>query len=343
MKFRNNYIVYCLLISCLFSCRSNVETPEIGLEKIEEQQSKMVCIPAGTLRMGGNNHQADADEFPNRSIDIPSFYMDRNEVTNREFSEFVRATKYITVAERDIDWNEMKKSLPPGTQKPPKDILKAGSLVFKQTNKPVSLDQADVWWSWTLGASWKHPLGPESNTDMIMDHPVVHIAWEDAMAYANWVGKRLPTEAEWEWAARGGKENTIYPWGNENINQNPSLANFWQGIFPFKNTRKDGHELTAPVGSYPPNDYGLYDMAGNVWEWCADFYHANAYSITNHIKGPDKSYDPLEPRSLKRVMRGGSFLCNDDYCSGYRNARRMKSTMDSSFSHTGFRCAKSAN
>ncbi len=337
------YILFPYVLACIFSCQSNVESNNIDQQNIQNGLDGMVLIPSGTLFMGGNNEQAEADEFPNRMLEIPAFYLDKYEVSNRDFAQFVKATGYLTIAEQDIDWYEMKKSLPPETSKPPEEILKAGSLVFSKTQTPVNLNRSDQWWTWTIGANWKNPYGPGSSIDSLMDHPVVHIAWDDAVAYAEWLGKRLPSEAEWEWAARGGKERKIYPWGNDDINNDPSLANFWQGIFPFKNTLKDGYEKTAPVGKFPANDYGLFDMAGNVWEWCSDLYHHEAYSRAINILGPSESFDPLEPEATKRVMRGGSFLCNDDYCSGYRNARRMKSTMDSGFSHTGFRCAKSIN
>ncbi len=205
------------------------------------------------------------------------------------------------------------------------------------------------WWHWTVGANWRQPEGPGSSIAHRMDHPVVHISWEDAQAYASWAGKRLPTEAEWEWAAMGTVKNAKYPWGDESIEEAYDKANFWQGIFPFRNLEKDGYYGTAPVKSFQANGYGLYDMAGNVWEWCQDKYRYDAYKAdrakgtVENPEGPRKSFDPAEPMIEKYAMRGGSFLCNDSYCSGYRVARRMKSSKDSGFNHTGFRCVRDIN
>ena len=304
----------------------------------------MVFIPAGTLHMGGDNEQADGDEYPKHNVEINAFWMDATEVTNRQFKEFVEAEEYVTVAERPIDWTEMAKDLPPGTPPPPDSVLQPGALVFHKTDRPVPFNDPSRWWKWTVGASWQHPEGPGSHIDDRMDHPVVQVAWEDAVAYCEWAGKRLPTEAEWEWAARGGLENNIYPWGNEDVNEGKPKANFWQGLFPYQNSEQDGYFETAPVKSFPPNGYGLYEMAGNVWEWCSDWYHYNYYASsdakTPNTHGPEVSYDPQMPYTKQRSMRGGSFLCNDDFCSGYRNARRMKSSPDTGLGHTGFRCVK---
>ena len=310
----------------------------------------MVLIPGGVLNMGGDNDQADEDEYPKHEVEIPSFFMDLHEVTNAQFAQFVEATGYQTVAEKDIDWEEMKKQLPPDVPKPPDSLLKAGSLVFHSTDQPVPLDNPGRWWQWTIEANWQQPKGPGSDLKGLDQHPVVHIAWEDAVAFAEWAGKRLPTEAEWEWAARGGQKDLIYPWGNDDVNDNPQLANYWQGMFPYENKEYDGFYETAPVKSFPPNPYGLYDMAGNVWEWCTDWYRHDYYGTTRqdealpiNPRGPNNSFDPYEPTIPKRVIRGGSFLCNDSYCSGYRVARRMKASPDSGFNHTGFRCVKDVN
>ncbi len=306
----------------------------------------MVYIPKGQFRMGGKSAQAATDELPRRKIQVDAFWMDEHEVTNRQFAQFVEATGYKTVAEKAIDWESLLRELSPNTPKPPDSILQPGSLVFQPTNGPVNLNDYAQWWAWAVGASWKHPEGPESSIEDRMDHPVVHIAWTDAQAYAQWAGKRLPTEAEWEWAAMGGLDDPKYPWGNEPAKKAYQKANFYQGLFPYQNTLQDGFEGTAPVNSFPPNGYGLYDMAGNVWEWCADKYHASAYTLNRSDKilqnpqGPVKSYDPSEPYVDKRSMRGGSFLCDESYCSGYRVARRMQSSEDSGFNHTGFRCVK---
>lgn len=304
----------------------------------------MVLIPAGTYTMGGKSNQAEADEFPRRQVAVSAFYMDQTEVTNAQFKIFVDETSYKTVAERDIDWEEMSKDLPAGTPKPPDSILKAGSLIFEPTDGPVDLTNYAQWWVWTVGANWQQPEGPGSSIADRMDHPVVHVAWEDAQAYAQWAGKRLPTEAEWEWASMGGLQDTKYPWGDESVEQAHTKANFWQGLFPFQNHEKDGFFGTAPVKSFPANGYDLYDMAGNVWEWCQDKYRFDAYAASSEVgvvenpKGPRDSFDPAEPLVTKYSLRGGSFLCNDSYCSGYRVARRMKSSKDSGFNHTGFRC-----
>lgn len=310
----------------------------------QKSSDGMVLIPAGTLHMGGDNAQADPNEFPKHEVEIRSFYMDATEVTNQQFSEFVEATGYLTIAERPILWEEIKKELPPGTPKPPDSLLQPGALVFQATHQPVNLNDYSQWWRWTIGANWRHPEGPDSDIANRMDHPVVQVCWEDAQAYAKWAGKRLPTEAEWEWAARGGLKDMVYPWGNEALDEGQAKANFWQGMFPYDNQMKDGHYLTAPVASYPANGYGLYDMAGNVWEWCSDWfdfeYYRSPEAVAANTNGPKRSFNPNMPYQQEKVVRGGSFLCNESYCSGYRNARRMGSTTDTGLNHTGFRCVK---
>lgn len=308
----------------------------------------MILIPGGTFVMGGDNSQASPDEYPEHTVQLSPFYMDATEVTNAQFQKFAEATGYITTAERKPDWEELKKSVPLGTPKPLEEMLQAASLVFKQTNGPVNLNDYNEWWGWVAGASWKHPQGPGSTLAGKENHPVVHVSWDDAVAYCRWAGKRLPTEAEWEWAARGGLTNNVYPWGNEHVNAGEAKTNSWEGAFPYRNEQKDGFVTSAPVGSFPPNGYGLYDVAGNVWEWCADWYDYNYYrsgrnKIIVNPPGPSKSFDPDERLVQKRSLRGGSFLCNDNYCSGYRVARRMKSSPDTGLEHTGFRCVKSVN
>lgn len=304
----------------------------------------MVWIPGGTFSMGGDNNQARQDEFPKHTVKLDGFFMDVTEVTNAQFAKFVAATGYITTAEKDINWEDLKKQLPSDTSKPEDEILKAASLVFVPTESEVSLQDYSQWWSWSHGANWKHPKGIESDIVGKENVPVVHISWDDANAYCQWAGKRLPTEAEWEFAARGGLEKNTYVWGNDSVVDEKKQCNYWQGIFPYKNDVTDGFFGSAPVKSFSPNGYGLYDMAGNVWEWCADNYNYNYYDefekvqITNNPKGPLKSYDPDEPLVAKKVMRGGSFLCNESYCSGYRVSARMKSSPDSSMEHLGFRC-----
>lgn len=305
----------------------------------------MVLIPGGIFDMGGDNEQASADEYPKHKVQVSTFYIDVTEVTNAQFKLFVDATGYKTTAEKKPDWEELKKTLPPGTPKPPDSVMVAASLVFKETTGPINLNDYSQWWHWVKGADWKHPQGPGSSITGKENYPVVQVSWDDAMAYCKWTGKRLPTEAEWEFAARGGLANNIYPWGNENVNTGKSKANMWEGKFPYLNEKKDGFITAAPAKSYPANPYGLYDMAGNVWEWCSDWYNADYYKTIENTtsvnpKGAEKSFDPAEPYAEKRSLRGGSFLCNDSYCSGYRVARRMKSSPDTGLEHTGFRCVR---
>jgi len=327
--------------------RYGVATPSAQFANSADSSTKgMVLISAGVYEMGGDNAQASADELPKHTVALDSFYIDITEVTNAEFKKFVDATGYITTAEKAPDWEELKKSLPPGTPKPADSSLMAASLVFKSTKSAVNLSDYSQWWSWVAGANWKHPQGPNSSIAGKDNYPVVQVSWDDANAYCKWAGKRLPTEAEWEFAARGKLTNNIYPWGNENINVGKVKANTWEGKFPYYNALKDGFFGAAPVKSFAPNAYGLYDMAGNVWEWCSDWYNNTYYTTckgrtTVNPKGATSSYDPEEPYIKKRSLRGGSFLCNDAYCSGYRVARRMKSSPDTGLEHTGFRCVKS--
>jgi sulfatase modifying factor 1 len=334
-------------------CESNIPARFPGLsgpagsKTIDDHSHKgMVWIKNGTFNMGGDNKQAGEDEYPKHKVMVTGFWMDATEVTNAQFEKFVKATGYITTAERKPDWEELKKQVPPGTPKPDDKLLVAASLVFNQPAHPVNLNDYSQWWTWKNGANWRHPHGPESNIKGKENFPVVHISWFDAVAYCKWSGKRLPTEAEWEWAARGGLADKIYPWGNEAVDAGAPKANTWQGDFPNKNTLKDKFFYAAPVASFKPNGYGLYDMAGNVWEWCADYYNNKYYETINkpqgvaNPQGPAASYDPDEPYAKKRVIRGGSYLCNDSYCSGYRVARRMKSTEDSGMEHLGF-CSSS--
>ena len=306
----------------------------------------MKKIPGGTFMMGSHNKEGRADEYPLHKVTVSEFWMDETEVTNQQFAEFVKATGYITTAERPIIWDEIKNQLPAGTPKPPDSLLLPSSLVFTGTSGPVNLFDYSNWWTMSRGADWRHPEGPQSSIKGKENHPVVHISWDDATAYAKWAKKRLPTEAEWEWAARGHQKNTTYPWGNESVNLPPYKTNSYQGSFPYNDLALDGFKsTTAPVKSFAPNAFGLYDMAGNVWEWCSDWYDAHYYNKLKNKhsinpKGPSSSYDPDEPETPKKVVRGGSFLCNDSYCSSYRNSARMKSSPDTGLQHTGFRCVK---
>jgi len=316
-----------------------------AVAKQKHNHAGMVFIPAGTFMMGGDNVQAKPDEFPKHAVTISAFWMDSTPVTNAEYQQFIQATHYVTTAELKPDWELLKKQLPPNTPKPDEKKLVPASLVFTPPDHPVALDNPAAWWSWTPQANWRHPRGPGSTIANLANHPVVHVSWEDANAYCRWAGKRLPTEAEWEWAARGGLQNKIYPWGDEPIDQGKVKANTWQGPFPYKNTLRDNYYYTSPVKSFAPNGYKLYDMAGNVWEWVADWYSSNYYSTVskNNVidpQGPTHSYDPEEPTMPKKVLRGGSFLCNETYCSGYRVAARMKTSPDTSMEHEGFRCVQ---
>ena len=330
----NNHFFLSITLLLIIACDS---------AKYENNISKegMVFIEGGVFFMGGDNNEARPDEFPKHEVKISSFWMDQTEVTNSQFKKFIDETGYVTTAERKIDWEDIKSALPPGTQKPHDSLLEPASLVFKEI-KTNNLADYSNWWSLVRNANWRQPFGPGSDIIGKENHPVVHVSWEDAYAYCEWSGKRLPTEAEYEYASRGGKLNNIYSWGDEKIDQNEIKANSWNGIFPQTNTIKDKFYYSSPVMSFPSNGYGLYDIAGNVWEWCSDWYHSEYYSMlpkkgTKNPQGPENSYDPNEPFSEKKVIRGGSFLCNDSYCSGYRNAARMKNTPDSSSIHTGFR------
>jgi formylglycine-generating enzyme required for sulfatase activity len=308
----------------------------------------MVLIPGQKYQMGARENEfARPDEFPVHWVQVDSFYIDEHEVTNAQFSKFVEATGYFTTAERPIKWEDIKKNFPPGTQKPADSLLRPSSLVFTMLDKPMTELPRSAWWKWTTGANWLQPNGPGSSIEGMDDYPVVHISWYDAVAYAEWAGKRLPTEAEWELASRGGNNNNIYPWGNELIHEGIPKANSWEGSFPNYNTVNDGYVGLAPVKQYAPNGYGLYDMGGNVWEWTADWYHVDYYKsldpnqININPQGPKTSYDPLEPNIWQKATRGGSFLCADSYCAGYRSSSKMKSSPDSGLSHLGFRCVKS--
>jgi formylglycine-generating enzyme required for sulfatase activity len=259
--------------------------------------------------------------------------MDKTEVANEQFAEFVRVTSYVTIAERKPDPKDF-----PGV---PLEKLVAGSVVFAPPPGDVSLNDHYAWWQYLSGANWRHPEGPDSSIAGREKHPVVHVCWVDAMAYASWAGKRLPSEAEWEYASRGGLDRQPFLWGKDKVPGNQWQANIWQGQFPNENTLADRFRATAPVAQFPSNGYGLYDMAGNVWEWCVDWYRPDYYanSPAKNPLGPSDSFDPNEPGLAKRIMRGGSYLCSDLYCTGYRPSARMKSSPDTGLSHTGFRCA----
>lgn len=293
--------------------------------------SKMVWIPGGTFEMGAEGFK---DALPIHKVTIQGFLMDEHEVTNAEFARFVATTGYVTVAEQPLDPKDY-----PGV---PVEKLVSGSAVFTPPAHPVSLDDPMQWWIYVPGASWKHPAGPNTSITGHEQEPVVHVSYEDAAAYAKWAGKRLPTEAEWEFAAQGGKGRRPYYWGTELKPGGKWVANIYQGNFPSQNLLEDGFAAAAPVKSFPPNDYGLYDMDGNVWEWCADLYRPDYYqhSPSANPQGPADSFDPDEPGAVKRVQRGGSFLCSDQYCNRYKPGSRGKGEVKSGSNNLGFRCVK---
>lgn len=284
----------------------------------------MVFVKGGAFTLGTDRGMPD--EGPARQLTVSSFYLDAREVTNDQFAEFVKATDYVTVAERAPSQEDFPDA--------PPELLVPGAAVFKDGEG----------WAYVPGAQWRHPEGPGSDIKGKGDHPVVQVAWEDAAAFAKWAGKRLPTEAEWEYAAKAGREQPAAIWGDDPFDDNAPQANIWQGKFPERNANTDGWATTAPVGSFGANPWGFYDMAGNVWEWCADWYRPDAYATaaSANPRGPAESFDPDEPDLPKKVLRGGSFLCAANYCRGYRPTARMKSSPDTGLMHVGFRCAKDA-
>jgi len=310
----------------------------------------MVWIPGGEFSMGCDAKNDSLCGMPNTTTDagpihrvyVDGFWMDETEVTNVQFKKFVDETGYVTVAEMAPTLEEFPNALP--------GMLVAGSTVFKPTDQSVSLNEYLQWWSYVKGANWRHPFGPESSIEGKGNLPVVHVCYEDAEAYAKWAGKRLPTEAEWEFAARGGQAGMRYSWGNELKVDGKFLANIYQGAFPVKDgdTGLDGFVGISPVKQYPPNGYGLYDTAGNVWEWVSDWYRPDYYAqlksegvVAKNPKGPKDCYDPDEPDQKKRVHRGGSFLCSDLYCTRYMLGTRGKGEVRTGSNHLGFRCVKS--
>lgn len=308
----------------------------------------MVWIPGGEFSMGCEDPRAcpcggpDAmpDARPIHRAYVDGFWMDRTEVTNEQFAEFVTATGYVTVAERTPKAEDFPNA-------PPENLV-AGSVVFTPPAEPVPLDNHYRWWAYAKGANWRHPLGLESGIEGHEKFPVVHIAYEDAEEYCKWAGKRLPTEAEWEFAARGGQAGKLYTWGDELKPGGRWMANIWQGKFPVKDTAEDGFAGIAPGAQFAPNPYGLYDMAGNVWEWCSDWYRLDYYAelaaaggVARNPRGPDTPFDPAEPTERKRVHRGGSFLCTEQYCTRYMVGTRGKGEVSTGSNHVGFRCVRS--
>ena len=380
---RSHFILYFFLIGVV-ACKNNVEQKETDLESIrvnkaisctsngltvkdsvlymhgggsEFQPTKinssryngpipngMVWIPGGEFSMGGvdpvgmegGGSEKMNDARPVHQVIVHGFLMDATEVTNKQFAEFVKATGYVTVVEQ----KPTKEEFPDAAG----EDLVAGSAVFTPKNVP-DLNDPLLWWSYVRSADWKHPFGPGSDIKGKDDYPVVHIAWVDAAAYAKWAGKRLPTEAEWEFAARGGEAGNLYAWGNQLKPDGKWMANVYEGKFPESDAGSDGFAGIAPVKQFPANKYGLYDIAGNVWEWCSDWYRPDYYqtlssAIANNPQGPNRSFDPFEPGAKKKVQRGGSFLCTDQYCTRYMVGTRGKAEYRSATNHAGFRCVK---
>ncbi len=362
-------ILLSLLLISFISCKDSnqvaLKDKELDSEKVQENDNNKikyltkpdsVATPEGMVWIEGKEFMQGAvegDQFamprekPAHPVAVNGFFMNITEVTNADFSEFVNATGYITVAERPIDWEKMKKELPAGTPKPADSLLQPGSLVFNKNVKAVvNMSNYNQWWKWQVGANWKHPYGPGSDIKGKANHPVVHVAHEDAIAYCKWAGRSLPTEAQWEAAARSGSEPTVYTWGNDDALLIKN-ANTWEGQFPINNSGADGFIYIAPVKSYPPNENGLYDMAGNVWEWTSDLYNEDYYrsfdleNATVDPQGPVVYKNSMNPYQEEMVMKGGSFLCHESYCSSYRISARMSTSRDSGSDHLGFRTVAS--
>jgi formylglycine-generating enzyme len=312
--------------------------PQISVPEML-RHAEMVWIPGGTFRMGSDQHYPE--EAPAHRVTVDGFWIDRTPVTNRDFRKFVNATDYVTVAEIAPDPKDYPGALP--------NMLRAGSLVFTPPKQPIDLRDWSQWWAFKFGANWKRPLGPRTSIAGLNDHPVVHVAYADALAYAKWAGKDLPTEAEWEFAARGGIDGAEFAWGDELMPVGKPMANTWQGAFPRENLKLDGYERTSPVTAFPSNGYGVYDMIGNVWEWTGDWYSSEheadapkSCCIPENPRGgrKDASYDSCLPniKIPRKVLKGGSHLCAPNYCRRYRPAARHPEPVDTSMSHVGFRC-----
>lgn len=310
----------------------------------------MAWVPAGEFLMGSDHKLAKPNEKPAHKVAVGGFWIDRTHVTNADFRRFVEATKYLTTAERTPDWETLKVQLPPGTPKPPAAALVPGAMVFVGTGREVPLDDYSRWWRYVPGANWKHPQGPQSTIDGKDDHPVVQVSYEDVQAYAKWAGKRLPTESEWEYAARGGLEQATYVWGDEFQPDGKPMANTWdtgKRPFPVVSPTAGGAAGTSPVKTFPANGYGLYDMTGNAWQWVADWYRYDYFQqqagrgTLSNPAGPSDSFDPedrgVPQQAPKRVTRGGSFLCNVSYCLSYRPSARRGNDPYNPMSHIGFR------
>lgn len=332
-------------MSVITSCKNEVKQHDTPQESTIKTPEGMIWIEGKTFLKGAKETDSYAmpREKPAHKVTVDGFFIDITEVTNAQFKKFTEATNYITVAERTIDWAVMKKQLPDHAIKPHDSILQPGSLIFNKNVKAiVNMQNYGQWWTWKIGANWKQPEGPNSSIDGKDQFPVVHVAFEDAMAYCKWANRRLPTEAEWEAAAQGTNNNTIFTWGND-----PKVlhekANTWQGQFPTINESIDGFEFVAPVKSYAANSVGLYDMTGNVWEMTSDLLNVNHYrelDTTQAIlnpKGATQAYNPGNPYQEEQVIKGGSFLCHASYCASFRISAKMGVTIDSGSDHVGFR------
>lgn len=356
-NFHKNTLILAVFILTFINCKNPSpdkktapdNTPQHVLLKTQPKDIStpdgMVWVKGKTFVQGAKQGDqfAMAREQPAHEVTVDGFFIDITEVTNKQYKDFVEATGYITVAERPIDWEEMKQQLPEGTPKPADSVLQPGSLIFnKNLNIVANMNNYTQWWIWKIGANWKHPEGPNSTIDGKDDFPVVHIAYEDAVAYCEWANRRLPTEAEWESAAQGNATEKIYTWGNDPTQLNTS-ANTWQGTFPVKNESTDGFALIAPVKSYPPNSIGIYDMLGNVWELTSDWFNIDSYKQLDtskpiiNPKGADHSSSPDNPYAKEHVIKGGSFLCHASYCASFRISARMGTSLDSGSDHSGFR------
>jgi len=320
----------CAIVPSRAAAIAATKSLEISQTNNTPEEKDMVLIKPGVFTMGSKEFE---DAQPLHQVKVSAFWLDRHEVTNTQFAAFVKATGYVTVAERPLD--------PKDYPDVPADKLVPGSAVFTPPTQKVSLNDPLQWWTYSPGASWKQPKGPGSSIAGRDNDPVVQVCYEDAAAYAKWTGKRLPTEAEWEYAAKGSSNNGPYYWGDELKPGGKWMANIHQGSFPEFNSQDDGYTELAPVKSYPPNARGLYDMEGNVWEWCSDLYRPDYYkhSEANNPKGPSDSFDPAEPGMIKHVQRGGSFLCSDQYCNRYKAGSRGKGETSSASNNLGFRCA----
>lgn len=338
---------------CLFSCQKTttdkvVDEDKMVLATTAEPSKKvegMVWIPGGEFVMGTNEVDAYEAEKPAVDLSVDGFWMDIHEVTNAEYAEFVEETGYITLAEKKPEWEELKKQLPPGTPKPPEEVLVAGSMVFTPPPNAVPTQDISLWWSWVEGANWKHPEGPQSDLKGRENHPVVHVVHEDAKAFADWAGKRLPTEKEWEFASRGGVNGKRFAWGEELTPNGQYLANTFQGNFPNDDKGLDGFTGTSPVKSFAPNNFGLHDMIGNVWEITDDWFDFLKYARIAELApkldaGMNQCYVPDNPYAQERVIKGGSYLCAANYCVNYRPSARQGQAIDSGTSNVGFRLVK---